>query len=54
LRTTEAAASSTPGRRCVDLAPLFGLHRLRDLRMASRRNYTPSLAEVKRQLGLEA
>lgn len=37
-----------------DLAPLLGLHRLRDLRMASRRNYTPSLAEVKRQLGLEA
>lgn len=37
-----------------DLAPLLGLHRLRDLRMASRGNYAPSLAEVKRQLGLEA
>lgn len=37
-----------------DLTPLLALHRLRDLRMASRRNYTPSLAEVKRHLGLEA
>ena len=37
-----------------DLSPLLGLHRLRDLRMASRRTYAPSLAEVKRRLGLEA
>ncbi|WP_139227788.1 hypothetical protein [Nocardioides alpinus] len=36
-----------------DLSPLLGLRRLRDLRMASRRTYTPSLADVKRQLGLE-
>jgi hypothetical protein len=36
-----------------DLTPLLGLDRLRDLRMMSRRNYTPSLADVKRQLGLE-
>jgi hypothetical protein len=36
-----------------DLTPLLGLDRLRDLRMMSRRDYTPSLAEVKRQLGLE-
>lgn len=37
-----------------DLTPLLGLHRLRDLRMMSRRTYTPSLTQVKRQLGLEA